>query len=146
MRMWRRSELGDLQNCDAAEGRGAGGGYSVMYQLVLQWIAANLVALATIGGGLFAFIRWLSEHRELRLERRTGEYWKLLDIAVGAEYSDQRKPQKAHQVAAIHMLARYPEFSNVTTVTFRRLLEENSPWSKMFEPDVLATLKSIGSS
>jgi hypothetical protein len=78
------------------------------------------------------------------LERRTFEYWKLLDIAVGAEYSDQRKPQKAHQVAAIHMLARYPEFSDVTTVTFNRLLEEKSPWSDTFRSDVLATLKSIG--
>jgi hypothetical protein len=116
-----------------------------MYQPFFQWIATNLVALATIGGGLFAFVRWLSEHRELRLERRTLEYWKLLDIAVGAEFSDQRKPQKAHQVAAIHMLARYPEFSDVTTVTFKRLLEEQSPWSKLFEPDVSATLKSIGS-
>jgi hypothetical protein len=116
-----------------------------MYQLIFQWIASNLVALATIGGGLFAFIRWLSERREVRLERRTAEYWKLLDIAVGAEFSDQRKPQKAHQVAAIHMLARYPEFSDVTTRTFSRLLEERSLWSTTFELDLSTTLKSIDS-
>ena len=113
-----------------------------MSDTLITWLASNLVLLSAIGGGLFAFVKWLSERREARNERRTREYWELLDVALGAGTSDQQRKKMAHQVAAIHMLCRYPEFSDITHKVLKREIDDATPWAENFMNDLNIVLNN----
>ena len=87
-------------------------------------IIATLVApLATVVGGVFAFLRWLDQRNRELEERRFERYWKLFEVT-------QESPHTAKQRVALLLMKKFPEYKEATSAFLVAAKREGSPWLK----------------
>jgi hypothetical protein len=47
---------------------------------------------------------------------------------------------KSHQIAALHMLRRYPEFKDVTSLVLQRLIDQGDAWAIEYGNDAKSVI------
>jgi hypothetical protein len=81
---------------------------------LLNLLQENAAILVVAGTVLFISIRWIIQRRDELAQRRREQYWELIDTITGKDSEPSGSIHALRQVVAIHLLAKYPEFSDVT--------------------------------
>jgi hypothetical protein len=102
-------------------------------ETLINFAIANFATIAIVAGGIFGLLKWLAELRSQRQETRYKRYWELLDIIVGGDAVSPEKIYIVRQVAALRMLSKFPEYSDITIgVLEEQLKEQDSGWVKRY--------------